>query len=521
MAKLANFVFPPRRSSTPPAADTEVDIETQPQLPRERPQISLQTRTHSREREGPAYRLSVPEVTTSLAKTLNPACSTPPDSPRTHAYKLGSSTNNNFHGNSGIDPHTPPLTPTRSKHTPSNSKGSITSLDGTLQVPPSSSLPMTNAEKVGSDELIIFPYQATDYKITTTDAKGTKKVLGSGLWSDVYHATPTLPLPLPTPSNASPPITPHSRSSSLTSASLPSLPPAYAIKTPSSAAAAKVLREEARILSYLTRFPGSENYIVPFYGHDPRSGALVLKLMDSTLEDWITHTLNTLPEPARAAKLNRVFPGIARQLLDALVWMKEKGVVHADIKPANILVSTRTSTSDKIPQLQVLLTDFSSAILSPPSPTRTTTGPSSTTPSTTLGGGTWDFLAPHFLHAATRNAVPTPTTDLWAAAITLLVLAIGESPYACLGGNVFRRRECVGKGDPVGFVGYGERAVRNVARLKGLGGGGMVGIFRRVLGEEKVVVGGERMRVGVEEWRERVGREFEGSGVGGEGGARI
>ena len=85
-----------------------------------------------------------------------------------------------------------------------------------------------------------------------------------------------------------PPITPvHSRNSSLGTNQFPVIPPLYAIKVPASTSAKKVLQAEARILSYLSRFPDADHHIVPFFGLDTRTGALVLKAMDETLESWI------------------------------------------------------------------------------------------------------------------------------------------------------------------------------------------------------------------------------------------
>ncbi|KAF2634186.1 kinase-like protein, partial [Massarina eburnea CBS 473.64] len=361
-------------------------------------------------------------------------------------------------------------------------------------------------EKVSSDEVITFPYQVTDYAITTTNHKGSKKLLGSGVWSDVYHATPALPNPSSRPgpvTEASPPVTPHSRSSSTsTTASLPAIPRAYAIKTPSSAAAHKVLREEARILSYLSRMPGNEKHMVPFYGQDPRTDALVLKCMDNTLDSWLTTTLNPLPEPVRATTLAQTFPALAKQLLDALSWLSRHGVVHADIKPANMLLVSDPGSS--VPDL--VLTDFSSAILTLPTSSSSSSSSSSSTassPNKTQGGGTWDFLSPHFFHTATRNAAPTPSADLWATAMTLLVLVLGASPYDFLAAHLFRRRECVKQGDPMAYIAYGDFAARNRKRIGMLSAALGVDVeawFGLVLG--KAGVGG--VHVDVEGWKVRL-----------------
>jgi serine/threonine protein kinase len=393
---------------------------------------------------------------------------------------------------------TPPHTPVESKHLSSNSGASIMSTSDSLSVPvlPGAGRVIKNEQMCGSDTLIEFPYWDMDYEIVTVGAKGAKKLLGSGVFSDVYHAIPVFAIQSSTQSECSPL---HSRSSSTSTSNLPSLPSAYAIKTPSTAAAHKVLAEEARILSFLTRFPNAEHHVVPFYGQDTRSGALVLKLMFGTLEDWTKQTLNSLPEPERATKLVLVFPSLVTQLLDSLTWLKSHGTVHADIKPANILVSS-SSTSTPIPH--AVFTDFSSGLL-------TNVAPSSTTPSAPIGGGTWDYLEPHFLYVATRNATPNSSADLWATALSLLTIVLGASPYDVFGSNMMQKRECIKQGNPIGALAYGDDAGKKMQRLKGLSSS--LGFdagkwFKRVLVKDQDV------RAGVEEWKNEFAWGCVGSG---------
>ncbi|PVH98020.1 kinase-like protein [Periconia macrospinosa] len=460
MSELPAFVFPrglqdsAESTPLPPPSATAEEKNTPTEEPNvERPRLAVRTRSKEGQR-GPGYRSSVPEA--SWTQRPHPrGISTPPESPiRSRAYTMGAD-HRVERGPFEDSPMSPPLTPITAKHASSNSDVSLKALN---KGPP---------EKPKNNGIISFPFWDTDYEILTEGPKAIKKVLGSGVWSDVYHAIPTLQRPSTTQythSNTSRPLTPRSRSSSNSLA--PSIPCAYAIKTPSSAAAQTVLTQEAHILSHLTRLPKASDFLVAFYGQDPRTGALVLKLMDQTLDSYITNTLNTLPEPSRAAKLAASFPHITRQLLTGLDWLHSQHCIHADIKPGNILISTTSTTAP-----QALFTDFSSAILSLPS-THPTTSSSPQAPPP-IGGGTWDFLAPCYLSSATANAnanaLPTPSTDLWATAVTLLILVTGVSPFAFLGANVFQRREVIKKGDPVGFVGYGDFGERSVARLRGLG----------------------------------------------------
>lgn len=300
----------------------------------------------------------------------------------------------------------------------------------------------------------------SDYEITDK-----KKPLGSGLWSDVYLAVPSLPKPATTEqvgldvgAGMTPPITPvKSRASSLSKRCVPDLPAAYAIKFPASKSAKQVLDEEAKVLSYLSRWPEVERYIVPFYGQDTRTGALVLKAMGMTLETWIEKELNALTESARTQKLATIFPDLALNLLHGLEWMEDKGCTHADIKPSNIMLSNLSSST-----LHAVYMDFSSSTLStlPASSDAKTSAP--------LGGGTWDFLDPILVAKSTTSVAPSAHSDLWSLAITLLYLVIGTSPFECAGSNVFRRREIVKHGTPLAYTAYGDDGPRNMARINAL-----------------------------------------------------
>jgi serine/threonine protein kinase len=326
----------------------------------------------------------------------------------------------------------------------------------------------------------------TDYNIQRDD-KGRKKPIGVGAWSDVFLATPSLPQAGEEQTLASamtPPITPvHSRTSSTRGSSVPSIPPLYAIKVPGSKSAKKVLDAEARVLSYLSRFPESDKHVVPFYGQDTRTGALVLKAMDCTLEDWISKQLNALDEPSRAAKLATIFPSITSSLIDSLMWMHEKDCIHADVKPSNILVSSSSS------MLQLVFSDFSSTIL----PTLSGDAP----PPAPLGAGTWEFLDPSLLRSSSPPP-PSAATDLWSLGITLLYLILGTSPFEAFKTNKFQQREMIKSGNPLQCLAYDDLSLM---RLRGLS---------KALGWDvakwigKVLVKVQDKRMSVEEWREEL-----------------
>lgn len=481
MAMLPRFTFPP-------ANDFEV-FDSRCAVEKEKPQIRLNINTEVREE----YSLAVPG-----RRHLRPAnlrtISTPPESPtRMRSLTLGSPDSIKMHDNGAI---TPPATPTGTSHSRSYSASSefLTSLlclrrgDSTSSHTARPSF--EDLVRPGSTELLVFPHQLTDYKIQS-DGEGRKKPIGVGAWSDVYLATPGLPQSTDQPIArvSTPPLTPvHSRGSSTSKFSFPSIPLLYAIKVPGSTSAKKVLNAEARVVSYLSRFPEADNHIVPFFGQDTRTGALVLKAMDCTLEDWIQTNLNTLDESARAAKLAAIFPTIALSLIDSLIWMQDKDCIHADIKPSNILVSTSSAPT----YLQLVFSDFSSTIL-------TTLSSADATPPP-MGAGTWEFLDPSLL-SSLHPATPCAATDLWSLGITLLFLVLGTSPFDAFKGNKFQQREMIKSGSPLQCLGYDDQGIVNMRRLKGLSKavGWDVGKWFA-----KVLVKNKEKRVGVVEWREEL-----------------
>lgn len=291
-----------------------------------------------------------------------------------------------------------------------------------------------------------------------------------------------------------PPATPvRTRDAGLSKATtLPDIPPVYAVKEPSSRSARRVLSEECRVFSYLSRYSDADKYLVPFYGQDSRSDALIMGLMDGTLENWMQAELKMLDEETRTAKLALAFPCIAMQLIDGLVWLQNKECTHGDIKPTNTLIATPPSSS--IPH--VVYTDFSSATLR--ALQEDSTDADGSKPKAPLGGGTWDFLDP----VLTNPAVCThqgPATDLWALAMTLLILILGTSPFACAA-NSFQRRALIKTGDPLLCATYELRNVKRIAKLSAALGWDVQKWFRLVLVKET----GKRVDAG--EWRAELER---------------
>jgi hypothetical protein len=428
------------------------------------------------------------------------SASTPPASPTsTHPSRMGAQEPRTTHDSGAL---TPPATPITTSHRKSDSTSS--DLSGTsashIRVDSASSQThpfqtstlaesLTQAGRLG---VVAFPHQSLDYEIKVDDNQ-KKKLLGTGIWSDVYLATPTLTKPTcQITSTRSDDLTLHILP---TQAGKPTPPVLYAIKVPASRSSRIVLGEEARILSYLNRFPDSSQHVVRFFGQDSRTEALVLEAMDDTLESWIQRSLNTLPEAERAEKLGAVFPSLALSLIDSLRWMQSKSCTHADIKPGNILTCSPTASTSSVPK--AVYSDFSSSTLHILS--------SEASPSP-LGAGTWDYLDPSLLSSLTP-ATPSAATDVWSLAITLLYLIVGASPFDALKANPFQQREMIKQGAPLACLGYGDEGIKNMRRLRGLES--TLG-FSLVDWLGKVFVKDVTKRVGLDAWRDEFLRGAEG-----------
>lgn len=275
---------------------------------------------------------------------------------------------------------------------------------------------------------------------------------GNGAWSNVYRAITSR-----TPSTilATSPHTP------------PNSPPRFypptilAIKTPAFPSAKPVITHEARILSYLSAFHSSASYIVPFHGLVPTTTSLVLTAVPLTLEKHARSALHRACENFTTRTMFDPVIGsadwlsLATALVHGLAWLHARGCVHGDIKPANILLSSSSSTSNNDSPYHPLYCDFSSAsIIVPNAPPRLA--------NTVNDAITPTFTAPELLNnysGGKLSGVATFSTDVFSLAATLVMAALGESPYQSARSEM-QRLAMACEGQPLDFARGGDQGTR-------------------------------------------------------------
>ena len=140
--------------------------------------------------------------------------------------------------------------------------------------------------------------------------------------------------------------------------------------------------------------------IVSIYGAGEEQGLCFIVMEALTGSDLSRYTrpARLLPEPV-------VFR-IGQRVAEALAFAHGKGVVHRDVKPANVVVDLTTH--------QVKLTDFGVARLTDAASTRTG-----------LVLGTPSFMAPEQLEGRSPDA----RSDLYSLGVMLFQLLTGQLPY--------------------------------------------------------------------------------------------
>ena len=304
----------------------------------------------------------------------------------------------------GLNALTPPVTPVRGRGT--ESKNSAAS----------------------EPDITCYDFSKIDYELDRMRA------IGKGLWSLVYLAQPVVKSPQQSTADIpSPPLTPQRKAV---------VPPCrlFAVKIPARPDAKDVFLQDARILTRLQRSTNAHQYIVPFHGLDARNSSLVFEgVIGGSLENLLGR-LKVMTELARHLELRSLFPGLASDLISGLRFIHAAGVIHADLKPANVLLDISEHHAHPNLVIRARYIDFSASFVSEHD-------------SAGNAGGTWDFMAPEQLRIQKDLNTPTFASDVWSLGITLLSIIVGGSPYtvAC-GNNVFMLREAIKGGDPLGFA---------------------------------------------------------------------
>jgi serine/threonine protein kinase len=276
-------------------------------------------------------------------------------------------------------------------------------------------------------DILNYDFSKIDYELDRANS------IGRGLWSNVYFAQPIVRSPVQdTLAATTPPPTPQQRSNN-SPCSL------YAIKVAARPDAKQIFHQEARMLTVLQRSEEAHEHIVPFYGLDERISVLVFEGVDGGSLENLVARLKTMTELERHLELRSLFGKLSSDLIGGLHFIHSKEVVHADIKPANVLLDLVKIDSSQAPIVRARYIDFSASFI---------TG----SDSSANAGGTWDFMAPEQLSRDKNLNTPTFKSDIWSLGITLLYLLVGASPYYAVRDSMIRVREAIKDGTPLVYA---------------------------------------------------------------------
>lgn len=259
-----------------------------------------------------------------------------------------------------------------------------------------------------------------DFSEIYYDIVSSHKAITTGRSSIVHFARPReTASQIALPRGSTPPATPHSE---------PKSSPCnlYAVKEAKDAIARKTFPQEAKMLTKLQQTVNYGRHIVPFYGLDERRLYLVFEAIeggpggDPSLAGFV-NGLTTMTEEERQPEMRGLFLTAAYDLIDGLKFIHATGIVHADIKPANVLIDVVYSEdASRGSRIRARYIDFSSSFL--------------LNESAAHAGGTDHFMAPEQITSNKDLSKPTFASDIWSLGISLLFILVGGSPYAAARG---------------------------------------------------------------------------------------
>lgn len=195
-------------------------------------------------------------------------------------------------------------------------------------------------------------------------------------------------------------------------------------------------------MQHLQTDSASEKHVIPFYGLSVRSKGLIFQCANhGTLEDLV----NSVSSRTHAENL-ALFLEIAPQLIAGLGFLHSKGVVHADIKPANILLDKDVDAAQSASGIRARFADFSASFLC------ADFGSLVLPQQAGAFGGTWTFMAPEQLSREPAMSTPTFASDVYSLGVTLMSLIVGGNPFEAVNTNMFMLREAVKMGDVIDFA---------------------------------------------------------------------